>query len=201
MSTANQLRTLFRSLIPALLALGLLGPLQGWAQTDAHHEVMVKLTTSEGIIVLALEPEKAPKTVANFVQYVKEGAYNGTVFHRVINGFMIQGGGYTPTLDEKPTHAPIPLETSPDLKNERGTIAMARTMSANSATNQFFINVSDNRSLDTSQPNANGYAVFGHVVSGMEVVDKIKAVPTTNHRPFRDVPVTPVVITSASLMR
>jgi peptidyl-prolyl cis-trans isomerase A (cyclophilin A) len=122
------------------------------------------------------------------------------VFHRVINGFMIQGGGYTATLQEKPTHAPIPLETGNDLKNERGTIAMARTMAPNSATSQFFINVNDNLSLNSTRPNANGYAVFGHVVSGMDVVDKIKAVPTTNRGIFHDVPVTPVVILSVRLI-
>ena len=193
-------RSFFRSQVSALGLIGVL-VLSGVAVTSAQaEEVRVKLVTSEGDIVLALEPDRAPKTVANFVKYVKEGTYNGTVFHRVINGFMIQGGGYTADLKEKPTRAPIPLETSPDFKNERGTIAMARTMAANSATSQFFINVADNTSLDTTNPNANGYAVFGRVLSGMDVVDKIKTVPTTRRNPFQDVPVTPVVIVSASLI-
>jgi peptidyl-prolyl cis-trans isomerase A (cyclophilin A) len=196
-------KTLSRLLLSTLISLCSFSAMDAWSQPEtpsAIHEVHVKLTTSEGDIVLALEPEKAPKTVANFVQYVKEGNYNGTVFHRVINGFMIQGGGYTSNLKEKPTHAPIPLETSSGLKNERGTIAMARTMAPNSATNQFFINVVDNANLDSSRPNANGYAVFGHVISGMEVVDKIKAVPTNNRGIFHDVPVSPVVITSVNLI-
>jgi peptidyl-prolyl cis-trans isomerase A (cyclophilin A) len=160
----------------------------------------VKLATSEGDIVVELHRDKAPKTVDNFVQYVKAGHYDGTIFHRVIPTFMIQGGGMKPDMSEKSTRAPIALESRTGLSNTRGTLAMARTMDPNSATAQFFINVTDNPFLD--QPNArdgNGYAVFGKVVSGMEVVDKIKAVPTQNAGPHQNVPVKPVVIKKATL--
>jgi peptidyl-prolyl cis-trans isomerase A (cyclophilin A) len=164
-----------------------------WAQK-------VRLDTSEGTIVLELMREKAPKTVDNFVGYVKAGHYDGTIFHRVIPDFMIQGGGMMPDMSEKKTLAPIPLESRNGLANVRGTVAMARTMDPNSATAQFFINVVDNAPLD--QPRArdgHGYAVFGKVVSGMEVVDKIKLVPTQNTGPHQNVPVKPVVIRKATL--
>jgi peptidyl-prolyl cis-trans isomerase A (cyclophilin A) len=160
----------------------------------------VRLTTSAGDIVLDLNREKAPKTVDNFVQYVNAGHYDGTIFHRVIPGFMVQGGGMKPDMSEKPTRAPIPLESRNGLQNLRGTVAMARTMDPNSATSQFFINVVDNAFLD--QPNSrdgNGYAVFGRVVEGMDVVDKIRAVPTTSAGPHQNVPVTPVLIRKATL--
>jgi peptidyl-prolyl cis-trans isomerase A (cyclophilin A) len=160
----------------------------------------VRLATTMGDIVVELDPAKAPKTVDNFLQYVKAGHYDGTVFHRVIDGFMIQGGGMTPDMKEKSTRAPIPLESRNGLANRRGTIAMARTMDPNSATAQFFINVGDNAFLD--QPNArdgNGYAVFGRVVQGMDVVDKIKTVPTGNKGPHQNVPEQPVIIKKASL--
>ena len=160
----------------------------------------VRLQTSEGDIVLALDAAKAPKTVENFLQYVQSGHYDGTIFHRVIAGFMIQGGGMKPDMTEKPTRAPIPLESRNGLSNTRGSVAMARTMVPDSATAQFFINVVDNAFLD--QPNArdgNGYAVFGKVVSGMDVVDKIWAVPTANKGPYQNVPVTPVLIRKASV--
>ncbi|HNJ84760.1 MAG TPA: peptidylprolyl isomerase, partial [Piscinibacter sp.] len=141
----------------------------------------VKFATSAGDIVVELDAAKAPKTVANFVEYVKAGHYDGTIFHRVIPNFMIQGGGMTPDMKEKATRAPIPLESGNGLDNLRGTIAMARTMDPNSATAQFFINVTDNGFLNKAQSrDGNGYAVFGKVVSGMEVVDKIRAVPTGN---------------------
>lgn len=161
----------------------------------------VKLATSEGDIVIALDHAKAPKTVDNFLGYVKSGHYDGTVFHRVIPNFMIQGGGMDKTMAEKPTKAPIPLESRNGLKNERGTVAMARTMDPNSATAQFFINVQDNAFLD--QPNSrdgNGYAVFGKVVSGMEVVDKIRAVPTGNRGEHQNVPLQPVTIQRATIV-
>jgi peptidyl-prolyl cis-trans isomerase A (cyclophilin A) len=136
------------------------------------------------------------------VQYVKAGHYNGTIFHRVIEGFMIQGGGMTADLREKPTRAPIPLESRNGLKNERGSIAMARTMDPNSATSQFFINVVDNPGLDAENArDGNGYAVFGHVIQGMEVVDQIKAVKTTEKNGMRDVPVKPVTIKKATLLK
>ena len=160
----------------------------------------VRLATSEGDIVLELDHAKAPKTVDNFVQYVKSGHYDGTIFHRVIPGFMIQGGGMKPDLSEKPTRAPIPLESRNGLANLRGSVAMARTMVPDSATAQFFINVKDNAFLD--QPNArdgNGYAVFGKVVSGMDVVDKIAAVPTQDKGMHQNVPVQPVIIKRATV--
>jgi peptidyl-prolyl cis-trans isomerase A (cyclophilin A) len=160
----------------------------------------VKLTTSQGDIVVKLNPEKAPKSVANFVEYVKSGHYNGTVFHRVIPSFMIQGGGMNAELQEKPTRAPIPLESRNGLDNRRGTIAMARTSDPNSATSQFFINVVDNAMLNAaSSADGNGYTVFGAVVSGMDVVDKIRAVKTTRKGPHNDVPADPIIITKATL--
>ncbi len=160
----------------------------------------VKIATSMGDIVVQLDAAKAPKTVDNFVQYVKAGHYNGTVFHRVIDGFMIQGGGMTPDLKEKPTRAPIPLESRNGLSNVRGTIAMARTNVPDSATAQFFINVKDNAFLDAARsPDGNGYAVFGKVVQGMDVVDKIRKVETGQKGPYGDVPVQPVIIKSATI--
>jgi peptidyl-prolyl cis-trans isomerase A (cyclophilin A) len=160
----------------------------------------VKLVTSQGDIVLQLDAAKAPKTVENFVQYVKAGHYNGTVFHRVIENFMIQGGGFNPDLKEKPTRPAIPLESRNGLSNVRGTIAMARTNVPDSATAQFFINVKDNGFLDASRsPDGNGYAVFGKVVQGMDVVDKIRKVETTTRGPYGDVPVQPVLIKQATI--
>jgi peptidyl-prolyl cis-trans isomerase A (cyclophilin A) len=155
----------------------------------------VHLVTSLGDIVIELDATKAPKSVANFEQYVKEGHYDGTVFHRVIPNFMIQGGGMLPSLKEKPTHPPIPLESHNGLTNVKGSVAMARTSAPNSATAQFFINVQDNAFLDQGD----GYAVFGHVVSGMDVVEKIKQVETTTKGPYSDVPVAPVLIKKATL--
>ena len=168
------------------------------AQTAAPR---VKLATSAGDIVLELDPAKAPKTVANFLQYVNDKHYDGTVFHRVIDGFMVQGGGFTADLQQKPTRAPIPLEASNGLKNNKYTVAMARTGNPNSATAQFFINVKDNDHLNAPQPDGNGYAVFGKVVSGAEVVDKIKAVATGNKGPYQNVPTTPITLTSATLVK
>jgi peptidyl-prolyl cis-trans isomerase A (cyclophilin A) len=160
----------------------------------------VRLSTSQGDIVVQLDKAKAPKTVDNFVEYVKSGHYNGTIFHRVIDGFMVQGGGMTPDMKEKPTRAPIPLESRNGLLNVRGTLAMARTMDPNSATAQFFINVKDNGFLDAAQsPDGNGYAVFGKVVSGMDVVDKIRKVPTGQKGMHGDVPLQAVTINKATL--
>jgi peptidyl-prolyl cis-trans isomerase A (cyclophilin A) len=168
----------------------------GLSTSLAAHAQKVKLATSEGDIVVQLDAAKAPKSVENFVAYVKAGHYNGTVFHRVINNFMIQGGGMTADLKEKPTRPPIPLEARNGLNNDRGTIAMARTPDPNSATAQFFINVKDNNFLNAAQSqDGNGYAVFGKVISGMDVVDKIRAVPTAPG----DVPVKPVTIKKATL--
>jgi len=156
----------------------------------------VKLATSAGDIVIELEREKAPKSTDNFLQYVKAGHYDGTIFHRVISTFMIQGGGMKPDMSEKATRAPIPLEAGNGLSNLRGTVAMARTGDPNSATSQFFINVVDNPRLDTA---GGGYAVFGKVVDGMDVVDKIKDVPVSNAGMHQNVPVTPVIIKKATL--
>src|SRR5271165_5227779 len=141
---------------------------------------MVKLHTSLGVITLALDADKAPKTVANFLNYVQTGHYDGTVFHRVINNFMIQGGGMTAAMTQKPTGQPIENEAANGLKNTKYTLAMARTSAPHSATAQFFINVKDNDFLDFSAPTPQGfgYCVFGHVVEGQDVVDKIKAVKT-----------------------
>ena len=160
----------------------------------------VKLATSVGDIVVELDAAKAPKTVENFLAYVKAGHYNGTVFHRVIPTFMIQGGGMTADLKEKPTRAPIPLESKNGLTNVRGSIAMARTNDPNSATSQFFINVKDNDRLDAANSrDGNGYAVFGKVVSGMEVVDKIREVPTGSKGMHDDVPLAPITINIVTL--
>ena len=168
----------------------------GLGASLAAHAQKVRLSTSMGDIVVELDAAKAPKTVDNFVQYVKAGHYDGTVFHRVIDNFMIQGGGMTANLKEKKTRASIPLESRNGLKNDRGTIAMARTPDPNSATAQFFINVKNNDFLNADRASdGHGYAVFGKVTSGMEVVDKIRAVETGPG----DVPKTPVVIKKATL--
>ena len=166
----------------------------------------VDLRTSAGTIRLELYPAKAPKTVENFLQYVKDGHYNGTVFHRVIDGFMIQGGGFEPSFRQKATRKPIANEAQAGvkagLKNEIGTVAMARTSDPDSATAQFFINVKDNAFLNQAQArDGNGYAVFGKVISGMDVVTKIAKTPTGSGGPFqRDVPRPLVVIEQASVV-
>jgi cyclophilin family peptidyl-prolyl cis-trans isomerase len=159
----------------------------------------VELKTNMGSIVLELYPDRAPETVRNFEQYVKSGFYNGTVFHRVIPGFMIQGGGFTADLAHKPTRDPIKNEASNGLKNDIGTIAMARTSDPHSATAQFFINVVDNPPLDYREGNA-GYCVFGKVKSGMGVVEKIAAVATAPRPPHQNVPVKAVIIESARML-
>ncbi|MEF8686353.1 UNVERIFIED_CONTAM: peptidylprolyl isomerase [Comamonas sp. A-3] len=164
----------------------------------AQAQSKVQLKTSMGDIVVELNDAKAPKSAANFLQYVHDKHYDGTVFHRVIDGFMIQGGGMDTNLNEKPTRAPIPLEASNGLKNDRGTIAMARTGNPNSATSQFFINVVNNDMLNAPKPDGHGYAVFGKVVKGMDVVDKIRAVATGNRGMHQNVPTTPVTILSAT---
>jgi cyclophilin family peptidyl-prolyl cis-trans isomerase len=172
------------------------------AQAD-DNSPKVRLQTNMGDIVLELNRAKAPRTVDNFLSYVNDGFYNGTIFHRVIDGFMIQGGGFTQDLQQKPTKAPIPNEADNGLKNDRGTIAMARTSNPNSATAQFFINVVNNDSLNFRDKTIRGwgYAVFGKVVEGMDVVDKIRKLPTGPSGPFRqDVPKTTVVIQSATVV-
>jgi peptidyl-prolyl cis-trans isomerase B (cyclophilin B) len=175
------------------------------AQAATHHHPskgkhpMVKLHTNKGDIVIELYPEKAPETVKNFLEYVNSGFYNGTIFHRVINNFMIQGGGFEPGMKQKPTRAPIKNEAGNGLSNDTYTIAMARTSDPQSATAQFFINVKHNTFLDYTAPTAQGYGycVFGKVVQGQDVVDAIKAVRTGNSGMFQDVPVEDVVIIKA----
>ncbi|MCC2676515.1 MAG: peptidylprolyl isomerase [Ramlibacter sp.] len=186
----------------AALVLGACLAAPAWA-ADAPR---VKLATSAGDIVLELYPDKAPKTVENFLQYVRDKHYDGTIFHRVIDGFMIQGGGMDRNMAQKKTRAPVAHEGreahAKGLRNEAGMVAMARTSDPDSATSQFFINVADNkRTLDPPGENAPGYTVFGRVVSGMDVVNKVKGVPTGRSGPHGDVPVTPIVINSATLVR
>lgn len=156
----------------------------------------VALETSMGTIRIALDQDKAPVSVANFVSYVRAGHYDGTIFHRVIPNFMIQGGGMDASMKEKPTRAPIKNEAANKLRNDRGTIAMARTNEPNSATSQFFINVKNNAALDYGVGGA-GYAVFGRVIEGMDVVDRIVAASTSSKGPHQNVPVTPIVIRRA----
>ncbi len=167
----------------------------------AEKNPVVLMDTSLGSIKIELYPQKAPVTVKNFLEYVKSGFYNGTIFHRVINGFMIQGGGFTADLHQKSTNAAIKNEADNGLKNDRGTIAMARTGDPNSATSQLFINVVDNNNLNRPAPDGFGYAVFGKVIAGMDVVDKIKVVPTGFSKGFMDVPQTPVVIKSVKVLK
>ncbi|WP_280190854.1 peptidylprolyl isomerase [Delftia sp. PS-11] len=183
------------SLAGMTLAAALFSALPAWAQTAMPK---VQLKTSMGDIVVELNEAKAPRTVANFLQYVRDRHYDGTVFHRVMDGFMIQGGGMDAALKEKATRAPIALEASNGLKNDRGTIAMARTGNPNSATSQFFINVVDNDMLNAPKPDGYGYAVFGRVVQGMDVVDKIRTVATGNRGMHQNVPLQPVTIVSAT---
>lgn len=173
----------------------------GLAQTAiAQDAPRVKFVTNAGEFVVEVYPDKAPKTVDNFLQYVRDKHYDGTIFHRVIDGFMIQGGGFTADMTQKPTKAAIMLESGNGLKNQPYTIAMARTGNPHSATAQFFINVKNNEMLNARQPGNDGYAVFGKVIDGTAVVDKIKAVPTANKGFHQDVPSTPVTITSATLL-
>ncbi len=163
---------------------------------------MIKLHTNHGVITLELDAEKAPETVANFLAYVEAAHYDNTIFHRVIDGFMIQGGGFTPDMKQKPCLAPVKNEAGNMLKNVRGSVAMARTSDPHSATAQFFINVADNAFLDFKSPSGNGwgYCVFGKVVAGMEVVDEIKGVKTGNKNFQQDVPVEDVVIERAEIV-
>jgi peptidyl-prolyl cis-trans isomerase B (cyclophilin B) len=155
---------------------------------------MIRLHTNHGIIGLELDAEKAPKTVANFIAYAEAGHYDNTIFHRVIDGFMIQGGGFEPGMKQKPTREPIENEANNGLKNERGSIAMARTSAPHSASAQFFINVSDNGFLDYPGQDGWGYCVFGRVAEGMDVVDKIRGVKTGRSGFHQDVPVEDVIV-------
>ncbi|GHU08645.1 peptidyl-prolyl cis-trans isomerase [Betaproteobacteria bacterium] len=181
---------------PLLLALGLMASVSAFAAPG------VELQTSQGVIVLELDAARAPKTVANFLQYARDGFYDGTIFHRVIPGFMIQGGGFTPDMAPKKTGAPIANEAGNGLKNDAYTIAMARTNDPHSATAQFFINVVNNDFLNFKSPGGNGwgYAVFGKLTQGIEVVDKIAKAATGNRGPHQNVPTEPIVILSVKVL-
>ena len=187
-----------RSLLFAALAVAM--PIASHAQSAACDKV--KLTTSMGPIVIQLDKAKAPISSANFAQYAQAGHYNGTVFHRVIPNFMIQGGGFNADMSQKKTNAPIKNEGGNGLQNARGTLAMARTSDPDSASSQWFINLKDNNFLDRAQSaDGVGYAVFGKVISGMEVVDAIAGVPTTTKGMFENVPSQPVVIKSVRVTK
>lgn len=172
-----------------------------WSFAQATPSPRVKIATNMGEFVLELDPVKAPKTVENFLQYVADKHYEGTIFHRVIDGFMIQGGGFTADMQQKPTRAPIPLEAKNGLKNDRYTVAMARTGNPNSATSQFYINVANNDMLNAPQPDGHGYAVFGKVVQGQAVIDKIRTVATGNRGMHQNVPTSAITITAATLVK
>jgi cyclophilin family peptidyl-prolyl cis-trans isomerase len=178
----------------ALIAAGLM------LSASALASPSVEMQTSMGTIVIELDSEKAPVSVKNFLQYAKDGFYNGTIFHRVIDGFMIQGGGFTKDMDQKPAAAQILNESKNGLKNDRGTIAMARRAEPHSATSQFFINHKDNSSQLDYPLNGGGYAVFGKVTQGMDIVDKIAKVPTGNRSMHQNVPLEPVVIQSVKII-
>lgn len=185
------------TIFSSILLFGLISP----AAADSGKPV-VRLETTKGNIVLELDREKAPKTVDNFLSLVESGFYEGTIFHRVIKGFMIQGGGLTENMTQKPTGIPIPNEADNSLKNVRGSIAMARTQDPHSATSQFFINTVDNAFLNHSSKTLSGwgYCVFGRVVEGMDVVDAIESSPTTTYGMYTDVPSEPIVINKASVV-
>lgn len=176
---------------------------QGYSMDKAAKHPVVLMKTSMGDIKIELNPEKAPISVANFLEYVKDGHYKNTVFHRVIPNFMIQGGGFTKDMSQKPSKAPIKIESDNGLKNEKGTIAMARTSDVNSATAQFFINGADNAFLDFKDKTTRGYgyAVFGKVIEGQSVVDKIIGVKTTTQGGHENVPVTPVEILDVTVVQ
>lgn len=189
-----------------LIVMGCVLVEQGFAAEEKGKESakpVAVMETTEGTIKIELWPDKAPITVQNFIRYAEEGFYDGTIFHRVIEEFMIQGGGMTPDMKAKPPHEPIKNEASSELENDRGTIAMARTNAVDSASSQFFINVKDNESLNHKDdtPRGFGYAVFGKVVEGMDVVDKIKKVKTANAGMHQNVPAEPVVIKSVKIAK
>jgi len=193
---ANYLPTKRRAFFASLLSLTL-----ACAISAAQAQTKVLFQTSAGEFTVELDAEKAPKTVDNFLHYVRDKHYDGTIFHRVIDGFMVQAGGFNAALIQKPTRSPIVLEANNGLRNERGTIAMARTNIPNSATSQFFINVVDNDNLNAPKPDGFGYAVFGRVVSGIEVIDKIRLVPVGNRSGMQNVPLQNISITSASIVK
>jgi len=182
--------------LAALAALGI----SLFANVALAANPMVEMKTNQGTITIELYADKAPKTVENFLQYVKDGFYNGTIFHRVIDNFMIQGGGFEPGMKEKPTRAPIQNEAKNGVKNQTGTLAMARTADPHSASAQFFINLKDNAFLDYPGRDGWGYAVFGKVTQGADIVNKVAKVPTGNAGFHQNVPTTPVVIESVKLL-
>ena len=193
-------KTLLAKFMSLFAGLALSGAVAA-APAVINHTPQVSLKTTEGEIVLELDQEKAPKSVANFLAYVKSGHYKGTIFHRVIDGFMIQAGGYTTNLKGKPTKPPVQSESQNGLKNVTYSVAMARTGDPNSATAQFFINVVDNTGLDYPGQDGFGYTVFGKVVKGQEVVDKIKGVLVDDKGIFQNIPVKPIVITAATVLK
>lgn len=189
--------------LAAVFLIGIITLAIGGYAGGERRQPVVKLETSMGDITLELDPDKAPTTVANFLQYVKDGFYDGTIFHRVINGFMIQGGGFDAKMNQKPTRGPVKNEADNGLTNDAYTIAMARTMDPDSATAQFFINVVDNPALNhtSKTPRGWGYTVFGKVTKGKEVVDKIKAVATSSQGMYENVPQEPVTIHKAVVVQ
>lgn len=188
------LRKMFAAIVIVVMSAGL-------ALAAGKHNPVVLMETSLGNMKIELFEKDAPVSVKNFLEYANGGFYNGTIFHRVIAGFMIQGGGFSTEFHQKPTRAPIKNEASNGLKNQRGTVAMARTGAPDSATAQFFINVVDNAMLNRPNPDGYGYAVFGKVIEGMDVVDRIKSVKTGMYHGFQDVPVEQVVIKSVKLLK
>jgi cyclophilin family peptidyl-prolyl cis-trans isomerase len=191
-------------LIPLFLVSFLLqAPAAAPPPQPAPGNPVVVVDTTEGPITIELFADRAPDSVENFLQYVREGFYAGTIFHRVVPGYVVQGGGYTPELVEKATHPPVRNEATNGLSNQRGTVAMARTRAVRSATSQFFVNLANNAKLDYRgfSPDDYGYAVFGRVLAGMDVVDRIAAAPTTTREGMDDVPVKPVVIKSVTVQK
>lgn len=190
-------------LICLLAALALASPPPQAPQVPTPSNPSVVVDTSLGSITIELYADKAPDSVENFLQYVRDGFYEGTIFHRVVSGYVIQGGGYTPELVEKDTRPPVRSEATNGLSNRRGTVAMARTARVRSATSQFYINLVDNTKLDHRgmSPDEYGYAVFGRVTAGMDVVDRIAAVPTAMRDQMEGVPVTPVVIKHVTIVK
>jgi peptidyl-prolyl cis-trans isomerase B (cyclophilin B) len=195
------MKRILGSFLAAMLAFVPAAGFSADKETKGAGMVTVRMETTKGNIVLELDGNKAPDTVVNFVSYAKAGFYDGTIFHRVIPGFMIQGGGFTPEMQQKPTNAPIKIEADNGLKNNTGTIAMARTSDPNSATAQFFINVKDNTFLNHTAPTPQGwgYAVFGKVVDGMDVVHSIEKVSTGNRGGHQDVPQEAVIINKVTV--
>jgi peptidyl-prolyl cis-trans isomerase B (cyclophilin B) len=190
------------SSLALIVTLTALPVVSSWAAANTSKKPMVKFQTTHGDFVIELDPEKAPVSAANFLQYVKDGHYDNTIFHRVIGNFMIQGGGFETGMKQKPTRAPIKNEADNGLKNDKYTVAMARTNDPQSATAQFFINVADNAFLNFTSPTPSGwgYAVIGKIVQGTEVIDAIKAVKTGSKGPFQDVPAEDVIIKKAEVI-